>query len=269
MQEVRSFTAGVPRRNRLAIKLALLFAATFLTVLLVAVLYELLASTGVSADAVTEVQPAPITIDPKIQRDLAQVMAFDAIPGESDIKDPFFDRGGLSAAAKTSAALAGQKSAPSTAVAAGGTSAAGAQTSGGGARTGTNAPGGSIQDVTSVDATRARYDNWSKSDIASQNERSVSEILLIDDLVPVGFASGGSGSDEVMLYSNALCRTFSFGVGTRFMDGWLNALSPFEAVFATNSTYRHKSFRRPEACATTASSPGDRQQSTDQRGARE
>jgi hypothetical protein len=57
-------------------------------------------------------------------------------------------------------------------------------------------------------------------------------VFAIDDLLPVGIVDGGNGQQEVLFYSEAVARTFSFPVGTRFFDGWLSEITPQGPVFA-------------------------------------
>ena len=57
----------------------------------------------------------------------------------------------------------------------------------------------------------------------------------MDDLLPVGLVDGGNGQQEVLFYSEAVARTFSFPAGTRFFDGWLSEITPQGVVFAWNN----------------------------------
>ena len=104
-----------------------------------------------------------------------------------------------------------------------------------------------VIDIASPEATRARYEKWRNSDSLSERA-DLSTILAIDDLVPVGFASGGSGGAEVMLFSQALCDVFSFPIGTKFLNGTLTSFDQAEVVFLIGRTSRHRSYRRPEPC---------------------
>jgi len=58
-------------------------------------------------------------------------------------------------------------------------------------------------------------------------------VFAVDDLLPVGLVDGGNGQQEVLFYSEAVARTFSFPIGTRFFDGWLSELRPDGVVFAS------------------------------------
>jgi hypothetical protein len=232
----------LPLTSKLSFRTAMLFLATFAAVFFSAALYEVYSqmtegrqSADVSAD------PAPVVIDPKLRDGLAKVLAFDSVPNV-DVSDPFIDRGGLSNTLKTSSGTVGIQKASS-----GPTTASGVAS---------RPPSGNVQTVGGstlspaiIDA-RARHQMWIDRQKSGEYSGPESEVLMIDDLVPVGFASGGSGGDEVMLYSLALCQTFTFPVGTRFFDGWLSSLSQQEAVFTVDRGVRRKSFTRPNECKT-------------------
>ena len=74
----------------------------------------------------------------------------------------------------------------------------------------------------------------------------------MEDLVPVGYASGGDRPDEVMLFSVSLCRTFSFPVGTRFFNGTLNSFDQREVLFLFQNGIRSKSYSASGECQTGA-----------------
>ena len=81
-----------------------------------------------------------------------------------------------------------------------------------------------------------------------------SEVLGIQDLVPVGFATGGNRGPEVILVSLSLCRTFSFPAGTRFYDGLLNGFDQNEVIFIFQNGVRRKSYATGEVCSPAADS---------------
>jgi hypothetical protein len=99
---------------------------------------------------------------------------------------------------------------------------------------------------------KARYDDWIARQKRGEFVGPESEVLSVQDLVPVGYASGGDRGEEVMLLSVALCRTFSFSAGTRFWDGWLNGFNQNEVVFTFQDGIRRKSYSATDQC-----SPGD------------
>ncbi|MEP6703607.1 MAG: hypothetical protein ABJB34_02265, partial [Acidobacteriota bacterium] len=75
-----------------------------------------------------------------------------------------------------------------------------------------------------------------------------SEMLAVEDLVPVGFASGGDRAAEVILFSVSLCQTFSFPAGTRFANGWLSGFDQSEVVFTFQDGIRRKSYSNGDTC---------------------
>lgn len=186
-------------------------------------------------------QAEQIVIDPKMESDLSNALTFQAVNEPGQVLDPFSDRAGLTeTAASRATPAAATSSEPGS-----GTSAASPGSSG------TNSvytsASGMVIDIASPEATRARYEKWRNSDSLSERG-DLSTILAIDDLVPVGFASGGSGGAEVMLFSQALCDVFSFPIGTKFLNGTLTSFDQAEVVFLIGRTSRHRSYRRPEPC---------------------
>src|SRR5215207_8991734 len=98
MQAVRSSDPRIPVKDRLAMRLALLFVGTFLAVLVLLMAWTMFATIADrrQAAANSEVAAPVIVIDPKIQSDLAKALAFDALPTSGEVLNPFVDRAGLS-----------------------------------------------------------------------------------------------------------------------------------------------------------------------------
>ena len=231
----------LPLRERAATRLAILSGGTFLGVLLVLVLMAVFGaytdSRRAEADAV--VQPAQLVIDPKIETDLAKAMSFEADPIAADVQNPFVDRDGISGSAASSSvatAVRPSSSGPS------------ANTVTVGGRQTPGSPGATLA-TAPVISNKERHDEWQKRVVAGEYAGPEAETLSIDDLIPVGFSSGGDTAQEVMLFSYSLCRTFSFPAGTRFYDGWLNSFTTDEVVFGFSNGIRHRSYSRPNTCS--------------------
>ncbi len=219
----------LPLKDRLPLKLTALFVAAFLAVFLSGLAYDVFATMlenrQTNADSLAK--PALNTIEPKIESDLAKVLAFDSIPNTVEIKDPFSDQAGISNNVKTPAgAVSNAKPATQQSAVAQGNSRP--ATSANSERRnlpqnypGMSAPVAGINYIASPEATNARIRVRQERLRLGQDGGPESAVLAIDDLLPVGVVSGGNGVTEIMLYSQALTRTFSFPVGTRFLDGWL------------------------------------------------
>ncbi len=239
--------ASLPFKDRLSWKLALLFIATFLAVFLSGLAYDVFATMWENQQTETDsrAQPALKPIEPKIENDLAKVLASAPIPDAVEIKDPFSDRNGISDNAQTRAAVAAasarlaQQPPPSaqSSVAQNnprnrpGTS-AGPATGNYPNYPGAGAAGPGVNYVASPEATNARIRARQEKMRLGQDGGPESTVLAIDDLLPVGMVSGGNGETEVMLYSQALQQTFSFPIGTPFYDGRLVELRPDGVGFA-------------------------------------
>lgn len=231
----------------LTFKLAALFCGVFFAVFTGLWIYDLFNSFSESRDSESAVvqQQSPIVIDPKMQSDLAQVLAFDPAENSEIVKDPFFDRTGISVGS-------GLRSTGTAQTALAGTSSSGSigGTAGSG---GSGSPGGATPNVPS--STEARLKDWRDKQDQGEMVGPESELYSIDDLVPVGFTSGGSAANEVTLYSKSTCRSFSVRAGTRLYDGWLNAFNADFALFMWGGGQRSvtKSFARPTvSCGQTA-----------------
>src|SRR5687768_7642161 len=220
----------VPIGERTSLKVISLFLATLLIVFVGAWAIDLLGSYAATreAESAIVVQPTVVVIDPKIQSELARVMAFTDPPFTGQILDPFNDRTGISNIARITG-VSGSSVSDAT-----GGSLGGGQTAQVG-NPGTGSPGSlppAVPVVTPSEATKLRYENWLEQARLGVVQEIDPRIFAIEDLMPVGIVSGGHGVQEVMFYSRVAERTLSFPVGTRFYDGWLTELRPEGVVFS-------------------------------------
>jgi len=239
MKTVQTINSPSPFRERLMLKLALLFIGALVVVLFVNVAWTVVATFGESrVFAAQEDTTTPaITIDPKIQTDLAKAMSLDAIPAVADVQNPFVDRAGIGtniistvASTSTTASAGSSANSPSPS----------RTTSVNGVSPMTLGP--------EVDNTKARYDDWFNRLRSGYLAGPESETLGVDDLVPVGFADGGDRPVEVILFSLSLCKTFTYPVGTRFYNGTLSEIKPNEVVFSVPNGTRRKSYTEAHQC---------------------
>jgi hypothetical protein len=254
MKTVTSIDQKISLRDRVSIKLVMMFAGAFLAVLLVMVGWALLSAIGDSRTSAAEedVQTPVITIDPKIETDLAKAMSFDAIPAETNVQNPFLDRAGIGNVLGTTAGtVGGQTSGATTSTKGGSTGTAGSSSS----RTTIDRldPSVTAVQMPMIDDTKGRWQDWAERANRGESVGPESETLGIDDLVPVGYAGGGDRGVEVILYSRSLCRTFSFPVGTHFFNGSLYQISQSEVVFIYQNGYRTKSYSAADLCTTNTS----------------
>jgi len=252
MRTVTTVNAKAPSRERLPLKLALLFVGTFVVLLFVLVASTLVNTFTDSRRAAdeSEVQTPAITIDPKIQADLAKAMAFDAIPTATEVQNPFIDRASIG----TNITVTGG-STNANAVTTNSPNAANSNAASGSrmASVTTVSPSGPGLMAPAVDNTKARYDDWFNRVRLGYSTGPESETLGVDDLVPVGYADGGDRPPEVILFSISLCKTFSYPVGTRFYNGTLREITPSEVVFAVDNGIRRKSYASSQPCTTDPS----------------
>ena len=245
-------SAGVPLKYRFWVRASALFVGTFLAVFMLFFVYDLFASIGESRALDTDpaAQAPPVVIDPRIETDLAKVLAFDVVDNAVDIRDPFIDRARLSNTVGAAGTV--QQASAGTAGTSGTTATALNSSTGGVTRTITGTAGPATENVV-IPTSKDRYTIWEDRVRSGYDAGPVSVAFTVDDLVPVGYASGGSGQEEVMFYSMSLCRTFSFPVGTRFFDGWLSSLSQQEVVFSLDDRSRilTKSYSTPTKCTGT------------------
>lgn len=234
--------------DRLSVKSLALFAATFLIAFLALWAYGV--STSYLESAIVESTmpqaPQPVVIDPNLRNELSQVMAMTSTSAEqAAIKDPFNDRTGIVGLNAVQRSVGGTVTTSGGSGSAGtdgrSTTVAGVSGSTSGRSSGNSGGGGSSAPVgpaiTSSEATKQRW-------VAYLGRAEMGDIPLdprifaIDDLLPVGVVDGGNGQQEVLFYSEAAARTFSFPIGTMFYDGWLSELRPEGVVFASSDDRR-------------------------------
>lgn len=233
MQSNLTINSAMPAKDRISLKLTILFIAAFLLFLLGNLVYGTfiqVVETAVSEEN-AKAEPA-LALDPKIEKELANVTAPDSIPSAADVQDPFKDRGGISSngqaqanSALTAARAASQQS-PVAAAPAAKKLLAGQMPSENSNPQGRSnnfpPPGTTVIPATVVTTpTSIRFQAREASLRAGQSVEPESSVFAVEDLLPVGVVSGGDGEPEVMLYSQSLMRTFSFAPGARFFDGWL------------------------------------------------
>ena len=249
-QRLSPVSQALPLRERAVTRLAILSGGTFVGVLVVLILMAIFGaytdSRRAEADAV--VQPAQLVIDPKIETDLSKAMSFDADPTAAEVQNPFVDRDSISGAAASSTAAAVRTSTTASADGArtNTVSVGGRQTVGG--------PGAALATAPAI-SNKERHDEWEKRATAGEFVGPEAETLSIDDLIPVGFSSGGETAQEVMLFSYSLCETFSFPAGTKFYDGWLSSFTTDEVVFGFSNGIRRRSYSRPNTCSAQNQQP--------------
>jgi hypothetical protein len=236
--------------DRLSVKLLGTFVATFLLTFLALWAYGISTSyvEASLAEAAMPQTPQPVVIDPNLRSELSAVMSMNATAEQPAIKDPFNDRSGLAGLSAAQRAVGG---AVTTVVGrSGGPNSDGRATnidgppgrdrSGGSVGGGVSTPSEPV--LTAVEATKRRYGAYLQRAALSDIPLDP-RIFAIDDLLPVGLVDGGNGQQEVMFYSEAAARTFSFPIGTEFNDGWLSELRPEGVVFTSGDTYRSAKLR--------------------------
>jgi len=246
MTRTNRTVSSMPIKDRLSLRLGLLFTAVFAAVFLGGLVYDIFASIAERSETDAVAQPAPVVIDPKIKTDLAKALAFDVAPADTAISDPFVDRSGISNLVRQTGAspvrtVSGSTSSGTSASASSGTVASGRPSIGQAA----GSPGGvaSTPEVPASEATRSRYEDRMQKVRLGIDAGPESHVFAVDDLLPVGVVSGGSGEQEIIFYSQSADRTFSFAVGTRFFDGWLSELRPEGVVFTIDDRYRTTKMR--------------------------
>jgi hypothetical protein len=254
MQTVRSIEPTPAFRDRLSMRLALLFVGTVLAVLILLMAWTMFGTLADRREAAAnaDVGTPVIVIDPKIQTELAKALAFDALPGTAEVQNPFVDRANLAGAvvASTAATTSGQTSAGGATTA--NTAGSGGNSGAGGQNAASQGAGSLMAGAPDAYNVRARYYDWLERKKRGEFVGPESEVLVVEDLVPVGYASGGDRPPEVMLFSFALCRTFSFAPGTTFYNGSLYGFDPAEVVFVFQNGLRRKSYSDTEPCQPNA-----------------
>ena len=237
----------LPIKDRLSTRLGLVFVATFLIVALLSIAGTMFGAMGDERQAQNDSGAAApvIVIDPKIRADLAKAISFDAIAPPTEVKNPFFDSAGIgSNLTVTATTAASQTARPGEPGSTSTTSVAARSGTGGGSGVSTSGTASGYD----PSALRARYDEWVYRQRRGEFVGTEAETLAVEDLVPVGYASGGDRPDEVMLFSVSLCRTFSFPVGTRFFNGTLNSFDQREVLFLFQNGIRSKSYSESGEC---------------------
>lgn len=241
MNPNRKNSAGGGTPTSIWVKLGGLFVLSLAAAFVVFFGYDLLSAytENTLARPVGEQAP-PIVIDPKIESDLAQALAFDPSPATDAAKDPFTDRGGLSGRVANAAVVSVQSSAANSGATGSGSVAGTAS------RSGTSGTGGSGPTSPAVESTKQRYEQWIAKYGLSGDSPLDPRLFSIEDLLPVGIVDGGTGPQEVMFFSEAAGKTLSFPIGTLFYDGWLTELRPEGVVFTSGDrrTIRMRSWAR-------------------------
>ena len=228
---------SIPRPARtksssLGLKLLGLFAVAFALAFMLFFAYDLFS--GFAERSVVDAQAdqtPPIVVNPKLETDLAKVLASDSAPEPQAVRDPFSDRGGLSGTVAAAIASGAQ---PGTIVTSGTVQNGSTVASTG--RINTN--GSNMPLPPAAESTQHRYEAWLGHANINSDLPIDPRIFAIADLLPVGIVDGGSGQQEVMFYSEGAGKTFSFPVGTLFYDGWLTEVRPEGVVFSFNDDRR-------------------------------
>lgn len=187
------------------LKATALFVLAFIAVVIVFFLTDIFAS--IPASRREGVSVGTTAVDPKLEEELKKAIDFEGFKVPADVKDPFTDRGGISDAAN--AAGIGGSGAASVAQP--------------GAQPGT-IPGSQPPESKAPDPISATRDRYLSRDAALRRGESVAtleSVFSIEDLVPIGYVGGGSTGERIIFFSRGMCQTFTFPVGTRFVDGWL------------------------------------------------
>lgn len=234
--------SSVPKlaiKDRLLFRLGLLFCVAFMTVFVGGLVYDLFQSLiEQQSEEALSTQPAVVSIDPKIESELTEVLSIEPVEQNiAAIKDPFTDRSGIS---NTAAALplntAPQQqstAAVTTPIRTVGNNFSPASIS---PQTGMTGSADNNVNIASPEATISRMRLREQRLISGQDAEPESSIFAIEDMHPVGIVSGGDEQQEVMFYSQALDKTFSFPVGSRFYDGVLIELRPEGVAFSYSDT---------------------------------
>ena len=249
MKTVASVPQNLRLLDRLSFRLLILFLGVFLLTFLALWAWSISMSfvEGQLAQAAAQARPQPVVIDPKLRDELASVMSLTTAPEVVAVKDPFADRTGIVSLSNAQRAVGGVVM--TTGGSGGGSSSSVASNTGSGGtglRSNTSVvPGPSIgsgvataPESSPSEATKARYNQWLEQVGVTGDVPLDPRIFSIEDLMPVGVVDGGDGRQEVLFYSDAAGRTFSFPVGTYFNDGLLAELRPEGVVFATGDDTR-------------------------------
>lgn len=232
-------------KDQASFRLAALFCVTFFMFFIGWLVYDLFSSTieAQAAEANLPVQPTVVTIDPKLEPELKKVLDADFLPTETAVvSDPFSDRSNISGLTNVTAS---QNPQPQTTGTSPQSVTAGVQTQRTPARQ-PSSPGlvagnrdfGTIPGFIPPEDTRSRLTTWEQTGRFTGSGEPEPGIFAVEDLIPVGVVSGGDQKQEVMFYSQAADRTFSFPLGTRFYDAWLMEVRADGVVFTFDDNFR-------------------------------
>jgi len=241
-------SSAAPLKSRIGLKLTALFTASFLTVFIGLLFWDLLLSAGENlvVDEMASKQASVIKIDPQIETDLAKVLESNDAQNTADIKNPFADQGGISDKFNSTTVSI---NAPQTTSSTKPVNASTVQTNPQKNQPQQNLAARTVQNSAKVNPLQPQMDTKTRLQIREERIRlgedggPESAAFAIDDLLPVGLVSGGDGKDEVMFYSESACRVFSFPVGTQFYDGWFDSTRPEGVVFGFFDQYRTRRMR--------------------------
>lgn len=212
-----------PKRTSLGtfVKLLGIFLVTFLLVFVLGWIWDIFAEQAQRTVLRSSPQAAQtaLTVDPNIEKELANALATDENVSDANLKDPFSDRSNLSNATAARYSAIPSRDQLTTQTSANGSGQASRNNSSGG--TSGAAASEKEKKIDIAKETREamlRRQSRLRSGIDPGPE---SAIFFIDDLLPVGMVSGGNKAPEVLLYSITLQKTFSFPAGATFRDGWL------------------------------------------------
>lgn len=224
-------TSSKTASDRLGLKLGALFILVFGGLVIGLLAWDVFSTMSRREDNL--VRPEEVTvIDPRLEADLKKVLELTGIPENVEARDAFRDRADLSGE------MAKMDRGPVTG--GGSTGIPGSPGSSGGPATGEGAGGGAkpAEAPDPVAETKARFDRRQERVRLGLNAGPESEVFAVDDLLPVGVVGGGSGTQEVLVYSLALKRTFSFPVGTKLFDGWIGEVRAEGVAFVMDGKVR-------------------------------
>lgn len=237
-------------KDRMSLKLILLFVLTFFVLLIGFVIYSIFTSMFAknTAEMAVPAQPEVVVIDPKLETELAKVLEYETEEDTTVVNNPFIDRGNISdIVAASGNVITTNPSQP------GGTTPGSSESKGDkkvvseSSKPGQSKPASTVNTsgTTSGNSggttvvkltTEDRLTIWRQSQY-SINSNPNPEIFAIEDLIPVGLVSGGDQKKEIIFYSRAADRTLSFPIGTRFYDAWLTDVRDDGVVFRFDDVY--------------------------------
>ena len=92
------YSISQPPKNYLVLKIAALFVAAFVTIFTGGLIYDIFQTMreNQQTEETSLAQPALKPIEPELESELTEVLALNSMPNAVEIKNPFFDRGGIS-----------------------------------------------------------------------------------------------------------------------------------------------------------------------------